>query len=625
MSKAIYIDAFREGIKPDPLLTVSQWADEKRILPSKSSAEPGRWRTSRTPYLREIMDELSPHTPTQEVKVIKATQLGFTEVGNNLILCYMDNYPCPIQMIMPTEKLAIKHSKAKLTPSIKMIPSLMQKIKDAKTKDDGGGTTEKEFDGGMFSLGWSFSASSFASFSARVEILDDIDRFPDDVEGEGSPVDLGRNRTDAFPNRKIYINSTPKYKNGPIDREYQDSDQREYNMLCPRCGEYIVFDFNEEDMHFVFEWDKIKFKLLSDVTYRCTHCEGLIQEHEKTSMMDEANGAKWIPNNPTHHHKGYKINSFYSPLGWVEWESIVRDWLKAKKAEEGGDNTVMQRFWNTRLAKPWAEAFQSTSADDIILLKNSLDPGIVPTDTAALVMSVDVQLDHFWYTVAALKFGSSKHIIRYGRAETWAELEEIMYTHYLGENGATYMVRMCAVDSGYKKDEVYDFCSMNSEICIPLKGASGKPSNPWSVTNVEKDINGETIKTGLKLYVIDTEYFKDMLHAQIERSIVFAKEEDYAQENVFSVHVNVDKGYAKQMTSEYKHCEVNKNTGVEKWDWRKVTVKADNHLWDDAVYITFLSELLGIRFLQRESLKPIARKKATKKKRPTNDEYMDNY
>lgn len=620
-----YIDAFKLGIKPDPLMTISEWADSKRYLPSKSSAEPGRWRTSRTPYLREIMDELSPQSSTQEVKVIKGTQLGFTELGNNAILCYMDLYPCPIQMIMPTERLALKHSKAKLTPSIKLIPSLMQKVKDAKTKDDAGGTFEKEYDGGMFSLGWSNSAASFASFSARLVELDDVERFPDDVEGEGSPVDLGRNRADAFPNRKIYINSTPKNKNGAIDREYNDSDQREYNMPCPRCGDYITFDFNEDDLHFIFEWDSEEFALTSDVKYKCQCCGELIEEYEKTWMMDEANGAKWIPKNPGHHHRGYKLNSFYSPLGWVSWVSIIREYVKCKKAEQSGDKTLMKRFWNTRLAKAWEETYELTSTDDMLLLRNNLLPGVAPVDTAALVMAVDVQLDHFWYKVVALQYGAGKHVMRYGRAETWSELEEIMYTPYLGENGATYMVNICAVDSGYKKDEVYEFCAMNSNICIPLKGASGKPASPWSVSSVEKDINGAVVKTGLKLYVIDTEYFKDMLHAQIERSIVAKKDGNDAKENLFSVHCEATAGYAKQMTSEYKHCEVNQKTGVEKWEWRKVTTKADNHLWDDGVYVTFLSELLGIRFLQRESIQKLRPRNRNQKRRPSNDDFIDNY
>lgn len=68
--------AWREGLMPDPLLTVSEWADRHRMLSSKASAEPGRWRTSRTPYLREIMDCLSPTSGVERVVFMKGAQLG---------------------------------------------------------------------------------------------------------------------------------------------------------------------------------------------------------------------------------------------------------------------------------------------------------------------------------------------------------------------------------------------------------------------------------------------------------------------------------------------------------------------------------------------------------------------
>ena len=48
------------GLRPDADLTVSEWADAHRMLGSRASAEPGRYRTARTPYMREIMDALSP-------------------------------------------------------------------------------------------------------------------------------------------------------------------------------------------------------------------------------------------------------------------------------------------------------------------------------------------------------------------------------------------------------------------------------------------------------------------------------------------------------------------------------------------------------------------------------------
>jgi hypothetical protein len=42
--------AWRDGLTPDPDLTVSAWADRHRILSPRGANEAGPWRTSRTPY-----------------------------------------------------------------------------------------------------------------------------------------------------------------------------------------------------------------------------------------------------------------------------------------------------------------------------------------------------------------------------------------------------------------------------------------------------------------------------------------------------------------------------------------------------------------------------------------------
>jgi phage terminase large subunit GpA len=68
--------AWRDGLTPDPDLTVSAWADRHRVLSSRGASEAGPWRTSRTPYLREIMDALSPSHPCQRVTFMKGSQVG---------------------------------------------------------------------------------------------------------------------------------------------------------------------------------------------------------------------------------------------------------------------------------------------------------------------------------------------------------------------------------------------------------------------------------------------------------------------------------------------------------------------------------------------------------------------
>ena len=132
----VYKNSFLNGLLPDPLFKISKWADERRQLPKKSSSEPGQWRTSRFPFVREIMDVLGPQNPIQQVKVKKGTQIGGTEIGNNFLMCYMDIYPCPMMLVMPTEGLMKKHRIFKLVPSLELMPNIANKIKRGKTKDD---------------------------------------------------------------------------------------------------------------------------------------------------------------------------------------------------------------------------------------------------------------------------------------------------------------------------------------------------------------------------------------------------------------------------------------------------------------------------------------------------------
>ena len=87
---------WRNGMRSDPDLTVSKWADAHRWLSSRAAAEPGRYRTARAPYLREIMDALSPRHPAQRISFMKSAQVGATEAGNNWIDFVIHHAPGPM-------------------------------------------------------------------------------------------------------------------------------------------------------------------------------------------------------------------------------------------------------------------------------------------------------------------------------------------------------------------------------------------------------------------------------------------------------------------------------------------------------------------------------------------------
>jgi hypothetical protein len=95
-------NSFESTVLPESLLF--------RVLSAKSAAEPGRWRTQRTPYLQEIMDCLSVSSPVQRVVFMKGAQVGGTEAGNNWIGYVIHMAPGPMMAVSPTVEMAKRNS-----------------------------------------------------------------------------------------------------------------------------------------------------------------------------------------------------------------------------------------------------------------------------------------------------------------------------------------------------------------------------------------------------------------------------------------------------------------------------------------------------------------------------------
>ena len=467
-----FLHSFKSGFRPIKYQWLSEWADEKRRIPRGASPEPGRWRTSRTPYLKEIMDELSPLSKTQIVSVIKGTQLGITEVANNLIFAVMDQYKGPILMVMPTESVVKKHSKKKIGPALKAMSEINAIVKHSRNRGDGGSMFEKEFTGGALTLGWSNTNATFRSDSIQWLILDDVDGFPDDVDGEGSPIELGKNRTDSFgTKRKIFINSTPTVKGvSNIEKEFEDSDQRHYYMPCPFCTPSEKDKQTKENM-VRFEWRSFKFEhenyqFKGEVHFVCPHCGSLIGEHYKTWMMDHENGAKWIAHNPGHHNRGYRIPSFYSPSGWVTWEQIAKEFLKALRQMETEHKTTMMKRWkNTRSAEVWEEEITQAS-EKIFDGRLEEYPAEVPSGVKVITAGIDTQDDRFEIEIVGWGDWEETWSIDYSiiqgdpqDPETLLRLDQYLMRPFDTENGGRMNIYAAAIDRGGHRSKVIDtFC-----------------------------------------------------------------------------------------------------------------------------------------------------------------------
>ena len=121
----VWEKAFREGLTPEPPLLMSDWADQFRVLTTEASAEAGKFRTDRTPYMREPMDKLSAQDPCQRVVLMFAGQTGKTEAaGLNWIGYAIHQAPGPFLEIQPGLEMADKLSSQRLEPMLLSTPEI---------------------------------------------------------------------------------------------------------------------------------------------------------------------------------------------------------------------------------------------------------------------------------------------------------------------------------------------------------------------------------------------------------------------------------------------------------------------------------------------------------------------
>ena len=164
---SFFIYATAEGYRPDPDLTVTEWADKNRYLSSVASSEPGKWKTERTPYLQEIMDCLSPNHPCERVVFMKGAQVGGTECGNNWMGFCICNAPGPMLIVNPTTETAKRTSRMRIDPAIENCPALREKIKSPRSRDSGNTMLMKEFPGGILIMTGANSPVGLRSLPVR--------------------------------------------------------------------------------------------------------------------------------------------------------------------------------------------------------------------------------------------------------------------------------------------------------------------------------------------------------------------------------------------------------------------------------------------------------------------------
>lgn len=587
--------AWREGLTPDPLLTVSEWSDRHRMLSSKASAEPGRWRTSRTPYLKAIMDCLSPTSAVERIVFMKAAQLGATEMGNNWIGYVIHHAPGPMMAVSPTVEMAKRNSKQRIDPLIEESPVLAELIAPARSRDAGNTILAKEFRGGVLVMTGANSAVGLRSMPVRYLFLDEVDGYPSDVDGEGDAISLAEARTRTFARRKIFIVSTPTIAGASsIEREFDASDQRRYFLPCPHCSHRQWLRFEQ------LRWEKGQPE---SAAYVCESCEEPIAEQHKTWMLEHGEWRALAPENGAK-TAGFHLSSLYSPVGWRSWREIAAAWESAVN-KESGSAAAIKTFKNTELGETWVEEGEAPDWQRLIERREDYPLGSIPTGGLLLVGGADVQKDRIEASIWAFGRGKESWLVEHrvlmgdtARDTVWKQLAELLSETWTHASGASVPLVRFALDTGFATQEAYAFVrAVRDSRVMAVKGVARGAALVGTPTAVDATTGGKKLRRGIKVFSVAGGIAKLEFYNNLRKSID-TDEDGVVRFPAGFVHLpKIDTEFIQQLCAEQLVTRRDRN-GFAHREWQKMRER--NEALDCYVYARAAAATSGLdRFEER--------------------------
>lgn len=500
-----------KSIAPRENLTVSQWADAKIHLTTKSGAKAGRWVTDNNPPLREPMDCMSARSPVKDVALMFPIQFGKSAIGTNVVGYCMEHDPGPIMYALPGEVSMRKWINQKLNPMLEACEAVRNTLVSLSSRDASNTREFKDFLGGQLNIEHAGSPQRLKSSTVFRLIVDEVDEFARNLLGGGDPMKMLEGRTSAYPlnYKRLYISTPELLGVSRIHDMFMKGDQRRYHVPCPHCGEM---------QH--LEWKGLQCSEGGKrAWYVCRENGCIIEEHHKRQMI--AFG-RWVAANPDGEIRSYHINClYYQPDLGPSWATMAQDWIEAQ-----GDPEKLKTFVNDRLAEPWEDPSMRRAKFNII--KDRAEPYALrraPAGVLAVTAGVDTQDNRLAAHITGWGRGMASWTLDYVElpgdpeaGEVWESLVELLSRPIEHEWGGTLHVLATAIDAGgHRTASVKDFVRsrrITRPMCI-----FGSPQNNAPMLSKGKledmKTSGKTDRRGLVIYQVGTVAIKHQLYARL--------------------------------------------------------------------------------------------------------------
>lgn len=528
-------------IAPPPKMSVAKWAETYRFLSKTNTALPGKFRLSRTPFLRGILEVINDRR-VRKVVCQKSAQVGWTDgVVNNYVGYVIHTDPSSMAIMFPREATYKKWVELKFEPMVQATPVLQERV-NMKTRSAENKQDLKQFDDGFLMVFGSNSTDGVKSTPIKRVCVEEPDDCNLNIKGQGDSIKLAEERVKSFHDSKILIGGTPTVDGiSAIVQEMQGSDQRSFWVPCHDCGEAHVLS-----------WDNVSWRQDGDgshpvygvnnpdsAIYTCPHCGSIWSDAQKNRNVrrgDELQqqgvpGVGWVAANEFRGVAGFYLNELYSTFPDSKLARMVEKYLIAEHEAATGELGAKIAFWNSSLGLAWSYQSDMPKATDLSLRALKYAEFTVPMGGLILTAGVDVQHDRVAVIIRAWGRGEESWLVYWGEifgstlvatAGAWVDLDKLLTREFEHESGAKLRVLAVSIDGsdGNRTEVVHSFVRpRRARGYMAIKGASEQTDDRREIyatptkVNIAKS-NGKRRKAsrfGPETFIVGTARAKDLV------------------------------------------------------------------------------------------------------------------
>lgn len=426
------------GIRPPENLSVVE-AAEKYVKLHAKGGYIGPFQIDKVPYLAEPMECLASQD-YRSVIFVGPSQCAKSTIGEMWLAHTAKCDPADMMVVCMNKEEARDLKISRIDRLFRYSPEIDATKSKGRNKDN---VFDVHFNSGMLLRLRGPTVATLSGKPVPRLWLNDFDRWPADIDGEGSGFLMAMARTTTFGrNGMVLVEASPGFEidnprwednksslhQGPpatgIVSLYNQGDRRRWYWQCPSCQESF------EPHRSLLRWGNSEdIKTAAESAHlACPHCghiiveegdrfgEGKFELNKKGRWLRD--GQKWLPDGSIVGEGVVSDSASFWLFGiaaaFSDWKSLVTKYLNAEKDFAAtADTTSMQGVLTTGFGEVFCSksALSSRLPEDLKARAKDGGERVVPRDVRFLLATIDCQKNRFEVQITGISANRDFYVI----------------------------------------------------------------------------------------------------------------------------------------------------------------------------------------------------------------------